>query len=180
MLTLKERIILERNLDFMQFQNLCIVTFCCLITLFAMMYSLPFNQSVLFKIGLLGFSFLFILILFTKKGLLIENKKLSTGIFLFSHLVYKKEINSAFQILSIFKGKLSTNYSYSYHIKEFHNWEPDLNVSVESFTLYLMSENHREKIKIITLTKRDKSKEALDFITKNTSFKYEVFNPTFN
>lgn len=177
---MKERIILERNLDFRQFQNLCILTFCCLITLFAMMYSLPFNQSVLSKLGLLGCSCLFILVLFTKKGLMFENNKLFTGIFLFTHLVYKKEIKSAFQILSVFRGKLSTNYSYSYHIREFHNWEPDLNVSVESFTLYLLSQNHREKIKIITLTKRDKTKEALDFITKNTSFKYEVFNPTFN
>ncbi|WP_367752840.1 hypothetical protein [Flavobacterium sp. WC2430] len=175
-----QRIILERNLDFKQFQNLFILTFSCLITLFAMLYSLRSNEFVYIKLGLFAFSLIFILVMFTKKGLVVKKNELYNGVFLFEKLTYKKAIKSDFKIVTVFKGRLSTNYNYSYDIKEFHNWEPDLNATVVSFTLNLLNQNHTKKIKVITLTKVDKTKIAVDFILANTSLKFEIFNPVFN
>jgi hypothetical protein len=177
---MQERIILENNLDFRQFQNLFILTFSCVITFFAMLYSLKFNEFVHIKLILFGLSLIFILLLFTKKGLLVEKNELYRGVFLFGNLIFKKIITSDFKIISVFKGKLSTNYNYSYDIQEFHNWEPDLNYSVECFTLNLLNQNHTKKIKVIRLTKADKAKEAIDFVVRTTSLKYEIFNPIFD
>jgi len=78
---------------------------------------------------------------------------------------------SSFYKLTLNKGKLSTNFGYLYHIKEFHNWEPDLNYSVTSFALSMEDENNKKQ-KIMMVTKADKVKLTIDFIIKNTNLSY--------
>lgn len=166
----KMKIILERNLDFKQFQNLTILTFITGMIFLGMINSVDFKSYYKIEIILFFLNLIFITILFTKKGLLIKNQKLYKSIFLFGFGLKKTIIETSdFQQLFIIQGKLSTNYAYSYNIKQFHNWEPDLNHSVASFTLLMIDENNSNKKKILTLTKPDKVKLAIDFITKNTN-----------
>lgn len=164
------KIILERNLDFKQFQNLLILTFITVMMFLGMLNSVDFKSYYLIEIVLFLLNLIFIAILLTQKGLLIENQELYKSIFLFGIELRKTQIEtSEFQQLFIKKGKLSTNYAYSYDIKEFHNWEPDLNHSVTSFTLIMIDKNNTNKKKILTLTKPHKVKLAIDFIIKNTN-----------
>ena len=167
------KLILERNLDFRQFQNLLILTFITVMLLLGMLNSLEFKSYILIELVLIILNILFIAILFTRKGLHLENQKLYVGVFLFG-LILKKTLieTSYFQELKIQKGKLSTNYAYSYDIKEFHNWEPDLNQSVTSFTISMVNENQGQKQKILMLTKAEKAKAAINFIVENTNLKY--------
>lgn len=168
-----KKAVLEKSLDYMQFQNLIILTFCFVITLLAMLYSLDFGSYILIECFLFLFSLLFIAILFTKKGLIIIDENLYSGIFLFGKPIYKKIIPIiGFDCISIVKGKLSTNYAYSYKIDVFHKWEPDLNVSIKSFKICLIEENQKKIKKIITLTDSKKVKIAVDFIIENSTLKY--------
>ena len=169
---MKNEIILEKKLDFRQFQNLIILTFVTFMTFLALTYTEEFEIPVWLKILLGLLTILFITILLTKKGLCIEANKLYVAIFLFGFIVKKQFVDvSSFEKLALNKGKLSTNYAYSYDITEFHNWEPDLNNSVTSFTLSMENQNNKKQ-KIIMLTKSDKVKLAIDFIQRNTKLSY--------
>lgn len=167
------KIILERSIDFRQFQNLIILTFITVMVLLGMINSVDFKSYYLIEALLLFLNIIFIAILFFKKGLYIENQKLYVCMSLIG-LVLKKTLieTSNFKRVSLMKGKLSTNYSYSYDIEEFHNWEPDLNHSVTSFTIFMVNENETNNKKILMLTKLENVKLAIDFITKNTNLKY--------
>lgn len=171
------QIILQKNLDFKQLQNLFILIFCCLLTFLGMITSTAFIDFIYIKISLFLFIVIFILILLIKKGLVVESNNLYKGIFLFGKLIYKKSIKTDFQIFSLLKGKLSTNYNYSYDIQDFHNWELDLNHSVESFTITLLNETHTEKKQVLVLTNINQAKSAIDFIIKNTKLRYEKYSP---
>ncbi|MBF4516339.1 hypothetical protein IRZ71_08295 [Flavobacterium sp. ANB] len=167
------KIILERSLDFRQFQNLIILTFITGMVFLGMLNSVDFKSYYIIETILLILNIIFIAILFFKKGLLIENQKLYNAIFLFGFCLRKKlNETSEFQQISIMQGKLSTNYGYSYDIKEFHNWEPELNHSISSFTIFMVDERKSNKKKILRLAKPEKVKLAIDFITKNTDLKF--------
>ncbi|WP_264538518.1 hypothetical protein [Flavobacterium sp. N1736] len=164
------KIILEKKLDFKQFQNLIILTFITVMVFLGMLNSVDFKSYYTIEIILLVLNFIFIAILCTKKGLSIENKRLYNTIFLFGFRLRKTLIETSnFQHVSIRQGKLSTNYAYSYNTKESRNWEPDLNYSITSFTLLMIDENKGNGKKMLTLTKADKVKLAIDFIIKSTN-----------
>ena len=171
-------LILQRNLDFKQLQNLFILTFCFLLTLLGMLTSTAPDDFIYIKIPLFLLIAVFILLLLTRKGLVVENKTLYKGVFLFEKLLFTTIIESDFKIITLLKGKLSTNYGYSYDIKEFHNWEPDLNHSVESFTITLLNESYTQRKRVLILTDINHAKRALDFILKNTDLKYEKYSPS--
>ena len=171
------KIILERNLDFKQFQNLIILNFVGVMVFLAMLNSLPLIEFAFLKFILFVFIVIFTLLLFTRKGLAIEQCKLYKAVFLFGKLIFKKEVSTNFKSFTLFNGRLSTNYNYSYEIKDFHNWEPNLNVSMPCYSLNILSEDHRKRLNILTLTKMEKAKEAVDFVVKNTSLKYEKYSP---
>jgi hypothetical protein len=164
------KIILERNLDFRQFQNLIILIFITGMIFLGMLNSVDFKNYYIIELILLFLNIILIVILVTKKGLFVENQKLYKAIFLLGFRLKKTLIDTAdFQQVSIIKGKLSTNYTYSYDIKELHNWEPDLNYSVTSFTICMVNKISSHKMKIIRLAKPEKVKLAIDFILKNTN-----------
>jgi hypothetical protein len=142
-----------------------------------MLNSIPMFELLLLKSILFILIVIFVLILFTKKGLIIEQNKLHKGVFLFETLILKKPISTDFKSFSLLNGKLSTNYNYSYDIGEFHNWEPDLNVSIQCYTLNLLSQDHKKRVNFLTLTNIEKAKEAVNFVVKNTSIKYEKYSP---
>jgi len=171
------RIILERNLDFRQFQNLIILSFIVIMVFLAMLNSLPLIKFALVKSILFVLLVIFALLLFTRKGLSIKQSKLYKAVFLFGKLIFKKEVPTNFKSFTLFTGRLSTDYNYSYEITDFHNWEPNLNVSMPCYSLNILSEDHRKRLNILTLTKMQKAKEAVDFILKNTSLKYEKYSP---
>ncbi|MDA6070029.1 hypothetical protein NJT12_10410 [Flavobacterium sp. AC] len=167
------KIILERNLDFKQFQNLIALTFVTGMMFLGMVNSVDFKSYYSFEIILFFLTAIFISILFTKKGLFIENHKLYNVVFLFGFKLRKTLIEiSDFQQLFVTQGNLSTNYAYTYNIKALRNWEPDLNYSIRCFNIFTADENKTNKKKILTLTKPEKVKLAIDFIVKNTKLNY--------
>lgn len=164
------KIILESNLDFKQFQNLIILTFITVMIFLGMLNSVDFKSYYFIEIALFLLNLILITILLTQKGLLIENQNLYKSVFLFGFGLRKTQIlTSEFQQLFIKQGKLSTHYAYSNDIKKFRNWQPDLNHSVTSYTLVMIDKNNTNKKKILTLTKPEKVKLAIDFIIKNTN-----------
>jgi hypothetical protein len=167
------KLILEKKLDFRQYQNLIILIFITVMLTIGMINSKEVVTYILFISVLVFLNILFFAILFTKKGLYVENKKLYLSVFLFGRILKKSLIETLnFQELTLQKGKLSTNYNYSYDIKEFHNWEPDLNHSVTSFTISMINVNQEKKQKILMLTKFENVKSAIHFIVENTNLKY--------
>ena len=167
------KLILESPLDFRQFQNLIILTFVTMMILLGIMNSADFNSYMIIESVLIALNIMFFAILLTKKGMFVENGNLFIGIFLLG-LTLKKTLVSTenFKEIILQKGKLSTNYAYSHDIKDFHNWEPNLNHSESIFTIYMIGENETQKVKILTLTKSEKIKLAIKFITENTNLYY--------
>lgn len=166
------KIILEKSLDFMQFQNLFILTFCFVITLLAMINSLEIGEYLFIQISLFILSLIFIGILFTKKGLYKDYKNLYSAIFLFGFILSKRIIQtSGFQKIDVLKGRLSTNYNYSNNLRTLHHWEADLNVSQNIFNVCLVNENNFSSEKIIRLTKPKNVTTAVNFIIENTNLK---------
>ncbi|TDW49102.1 hypothetical protein EV144_103628 [Flavobacterium sp. 270] len=167
------KIILEKNLDFRQFQNLIILIFCCVMVLLGMLNSLELRDYIFMKSFLFLFTIVLFAILFSKKGMYVRDNNLYIAVFLFGFLLKKKLIiTSQYQKVSVIKGKLSTNYNYSSKIEIFHNWEPDLNYSVDYFSIIMINEDLNSGKKIISITKSKKVKIAIDFILKNTNLKY--------
>jgi len=166
------KIILEKSLDFRQFQNLIILTFITVMILLGMLNSVDYKAYYIIETILFFLNIIFIAILFIKQGLITYNQKLFIGVFLFGFVLRKKLVETSnFQQLSLSKGKLSTNYAYSNDIQDFHFWEPDLNYSETSFTIFMVDEKKTHKKKILMLTKPEKVKSAIDFISKNTNLK---------
>lgn len=161
----------------MQFQNLIILNFVAVIFFLALLSSLPLTEFALIKLILFVLIVIFSLFLFTKKGLAVEQKQLYKAVYLFGKLIFKKEVPNNFKSFTLFNGRLSTNYNYSYEITNLHNWEPNLNVTMPCYSINILSEDHRKRLNILTLTKIEKAKEAVDFIVKNTSLKYKKYNP---
>ncbi len=131
------------------------------------------NEFVFIKITLFFLLLFFILFLLTKKGLFVEKHQIYKGIFLFDKLLFKSLITSESGKITLVPGNLSTNYNYSFDIKEFHNWEPDLNHSIKIYTLFLVNDSDSAKRRIIAVRKLSQAKEAIEFLTKNTTLKLE-------
>nr|WP_315173681.1 hypothetical protein [uncultured Flavobacterium sp.] len=165
--------ILEKSLDFRQFQNLIILTFITLMVFFGMLNSVDYKSYYIIEWILFFLNVMFIAILFLKKGLIIYNEKLYGAVFLFGFVLRKKLIETSnFHQLILSSGKVSTNYAYSNASIDFHHWEPDLNHSETSFTIFMIDDKQLNKKKIFLLTKAEKVKLAIDFISKNTNLKY--------
>lgn len=168
---MKKTIILEKSLDFRQFQNLIIFTFFTSMVFLGLTYSDAFEIPLAVKITLGLLTVLCIAILFTKKGLVLEANTLYSGIFLFGFILKKKIVaTSNYLKLGLYKGKHSTNYAYTNQITILSKWEPNLNHSEDSYTLVM--ENEDRKHKIIMLTKAEKAKLAIDFVIEHTNLVY--------
>ena len=89
------KLILERNLDFKQFQNLIILTFVTIMILLGMLNSAQFKTHVFLEFILIFLNVLFITILFTKKGLCVKDRKLYVAVFLFGSIIKKSFVNTS-------------------------------------------------------------------------------------
>lgn len=159
-------------MDFRQFQNLIILTFITLMVFLGMLNSVDYKSYYIIEWILFFLNVIFIAILFLKKGLIIYNEKLYEAAFLFGFVLRKKLIETSnFKQLILSSGKRSTNYAYSNISTDFHHWEPDLNYSETSSTIVMIDEKQLNKKKILLLTKAEKVKLAIDFISKNTNLK---------
>ena len=166
------KIILEKSLQFNQFQNLIILTISLLVVLLGFVIVEDYNSFIAIKFFLFFLITICSLILMIKKGLCMENQKLYFAIFLFGLPLRKKGI--AFfddYKISINHGRLTTNYGYVPIEKKAGNWEPNLNVSVKCYSIILFDKLESKKKEIITLTNYEKTILAVDFILKNTIIK---------
>jgi hypothetical protein len=157
----------------MQFQNLLILTISCFIIWLGLLNSTSLDEFIFLKITLFVLILFFAILLLTKKGLFVDKHKIYKGVFLFDILLFKTLITSESVKIILVPGSLSTNYNYSFDIKEFHNWEPDLNHSIKIYTLFLVNDSDSAKRTIIAVRKLSQAKEAIEFLTKNTALKLE-------
>lgn len=168
------KIILERNLDFRQFQNLIILIFCSIMILLGMLNSTDFGEFILMELILFFLIILFLAILFTNKGLYVQNQNFYSVIFLFGFVLKKKlHLVTEYDRLYLTRGKLSTNYNYSQAIEELHNWEPNLNISENCFSIIIINEKFSIRERILKLTKEEKVNVAINFIVENTNLMYK-------
>ena len=174
-------IILERNLDFHQFKNVFILNFMCAFVLLMLMKVEPNLIINLLKL-IFGIAVVVcVCLIILKKGIVIENKLIHIGYYLFGLKIFKQKVETEnMKIITLFKFIKSTNYNYEKrHPSNVTRWEPNLNYQSNSFQLFLLNENHTEKKKILSLVKEQNSNKAIEFITKNTNLRMEIYNPNF-
>lgn len=164
-------IILERALDFQQFQNMLIFIFCVSAIVLGFMFNTPLQAHIGFKVAFVVLDILLFTLLFLKKGLVATNQNLYTATFLFGQLLHKKKVtfpeNATLQISN---GKLGTNYAYTYKRLDIHfGWEPDVNVSNACYFLSYYQEIPKKRGDILWLLQPEKVKSAATFILENTT-----------
>ena len=174
-------IILERNLDFHQFKNVFICNFICVFVFIMLMKVEPDLIMNLLKLVFEIAVVICVCLMILKKGILIENKFIYIGYYLFGLKIFKQKLETEnMQIITLLKFIKSTNYNYEKrHPSNVTRWEPNLNYQSNSFQIFLLNENHTKKKKLLNLVKKENSDKAIEFITKNTNLKIEIYNPNF-
>ena len=174
-------IILERNLDFHQFKNVFILNFIC-VFVFLMLMKIEPDLIMNFLKLIFGIAVVVcVCLMILKKGIVIENKVIHISYYLFGLKIFKQKVETEnMKIITLFKFIKSTNYNYAKrHPSNVTRWEPNLNYQSNSFQIFLLDENHTEKKKVLSLVKEQNSNKAIEFITKNTDLKIEIYNPNF-
>ena len=174
-------IILELNLDFHQFKNVFILNFMCVFVFLMLMKVEPDLIMNILKL-ICGIAVVVcVCLMILKKGIVIENKLIHIGYYLFGLKIFKQKVETDnMKIITLFKFIKSTNYNYEKrHPSNVTRWEPNLNYQSNSFQIFLLNENHTEKKKVLSVVKEQNSNKAIEFITKNTDLKIEIYNPNF-
>ena len=174
-------IILERNLDFHQFKNVFILNFICVFGFLMLMKFEP-DLTMNFLKLIIGIAVVVcVCFMILKKGIVIENKLIHIGYYLFGLKIFKQKVEAEnMKIITLLKFIKSTNYNYEKrHPSNVTRWEPNLNYQSNSFQIFLLNENHTKKKKVLSLVNEQNSNKAIEFIKKNTNLKIEIYNPNF-
>lgn len=116
--------------------------------------------------------------LFTKKGVLIDKKKLFKAQYLFSKVIYRKEIAldniSDISILK-FRGKVVNN---DFSFKPMSGLLKG-DYSIERDEIYLLNKTHTIKIFVIHTENNELSKKAVEIIKDELNLDFKLYNPRF-
>ena len=165
---------LEPNLTFQQKIHVGIFIFLGLALIIALLAT-NFDASKLLylAIALLVTSF-FLVVFFSKNGLVYDGENIYTGVFIGQTLLLKNRINlSDKSACSILKFRKSQRYSF------FTAARPDLAHEFNAFDIYLLNDRHTKKSRILSLKKESNSKMAIQFLEDNTDLKYQIYSPNF-
>jgi hypothetical protein len=165
---------LEPNLTFQQKIHIAIFIFFGLAIITALLGTTVDASKLLFlALAVLVTSF-FIVVFFSKNGLVHEGDKIYTGVFIGQILLLKNRINlTDKRACSILKFRKSQKYSF------FTAARPDLAHEFNAFDIYLLNDRHTKKSRILSLKKESNSKIAVQFLVDNTHLKHEVYSPNF-
>jgi len=173
------KIILERNLDFNQFKNVFILNFVCASVLLMLYVAEPIALFGGLKLLIGVLVLLLISLMFLKKGLVVDDRNLFIGYFLFGLSVFKRMANrDHMKIVAVLTFKNGPNYNYT-RWPNFAKWEPNLEYTTSSFQVFFLNENHTEKEHIVSLLKKENSERAIEFLLKNMNVRLEVYIPSF-
>lgn len=149
---------------------------------FLMTLCLPFviivkSYGMIQVLGVLFFSlilFVGISIFFIKKGIIKDGNGLQIGYFSWRKLIYTEPI-------SLMNMQVVTLLNFRKKRREFHTdvTSPDFSVSSNSFEIYLLNNKHTVKRKVIVLNSEDKANAAMDFLSKHSKLRHEIYSPDF-
>ncbi len=118
--------------------------------------------------------FVFFAFIFSKKGLIIEDKRLFNGYFFLNYLLIKRNIDlsdkSAVSILRLRKSQNLPSVGIVY---------PSSSHSFYRFEVYLLNIKHTIKKELINFKKEKNAEKTIDFLTNNLNLKFEKYNPRF-
>ncbi len=116
-----------------------------------------------------------IIFTFSKKGLIISNKKLFRGFYFMNILIFKRKIDTENKpVITILKFR-NANKKYSSAMLN-----PDIDLKFNIFQLNLLNEKHTQKHPLLWLKDGKNAEKAVDFITKNFKIKHEIYCPNFD
>ncbi len=110
-----------------------------------------------------------------KKGMVMDNQGIYVGYFSWNKLIFKDPITllniSAVSILKFKRRQRGAYLSVA---------NPEFSVSFNTFEIYMLNEKHTTKNKILTLRNEEKAKQTIEFITRNSNLKHEIYSPDFS
>ncbi|UAB82258.1 hypothetical protein INR76_05720 [Marixanthomonas sp. SCSIO 43207] len=136
-------------------------------------YKSGFTQ-VLFLFGLLIWLFLAISFIFVKKGLVKTDSGIHFGYFCWGRYVGKdknKYLDRPTVTILKFKKRQKLAFISAAN--------PDFSSSFNSFDIYLLNKKHTKKDKLIGLKNISRANSAIEFMTKNSDLKFELYSPDF-
>lgn len=130
--------------------------------------------QILFLFGLLVWLFFAISFIFIKKGLIKSDNGIHFGYFCWG-LYVGKDKNKYLDrpIVTVLKFKKRQKLAFVSAAN------PDFSSSFNAFDVYLLNEKHTEKDKLIGLNTISRANSAIEFITKNSNLKFELYSPDF-
>ncbi len=159
----------ERWLDFMQFRNLLILNFVTFMLLLGMIGTHDYRSYHKTQLFLLVLNLVFAVFLCLKKGIFVHQNQLYEGLFLFGFpLESARVITSALPYLLPVQGTLSTHYQYTPNSHRYRDWEPNLDISQKSFTLFLTNADRSRTELLIRYTNEKRAQQAIELIVRNT------------
>jgi|GEM_PF-1730989 len=165
----KDQPVFERWLDFMQFRNLLLLTFVTSMLFLGMIGTEEYRSYHTAQILLFVLNLVFIVLLCLKKGIFVHRNQVYEGLFLFGFALESAQvITFSLPFLLPVQGTLSTNYPYTRDSWAYRDWEPDLNISQKSFSLFLTNADRSRTELLIRYTNEKRVQQAIDLILKNT------------
>jgi len=169
-----KKLILEYKYSGHQKLNLIIFAFLNFSLLLFFFNQIPKTQGFTGFI-IFGTTFTILVIqIVSKRGFLIKDNKLYCALFFFGNSIFKKKMDlnnkPAFSILRFNKKQKFAFVSIA---------KPDMVYNYKSFDIYLLNQNHTKRWFVLSLKKEINSKKTIDFLTTNTSLKFEKFSPNF-
>ena len=167
---MKKKIILENNFDTKQKSML--FGFIALPAI--VLIRLPSVFYVCFFPITLIIAAFYLIIVFLKKGLTVDNENLFLAYFLFDTTIYKKKINlNTKKIFTIFRNKvIQQNNSVSIG-------NSDINYKFLSVEFVLLNKKHSKKKTIIKITMPELEDKLKTFLEENTQLKFEIYSPNY-
>ena len=119
--------------------------------------------------------FLAVSVFVMKKGLVIDNQGINVGYFSWGKLILKDPITTLnVSAVSLLKFKRRERGAYMSIAN------PEFSTSFNTFEIYLLNKKHTIKNKIITLRREENAISTIEFITRNSDFKHEIYSPDFS
>ena len=164
--------IIERNFSTDLIYKLSIIMFVCIVIMLGIFNVEISTVSITIQLSLLMIAVISVLLIFTSKGFYMNEGKIYKAWFLFGRMLKKAltEVNKH-KIISVLGYNKRDQYNSS------TPWEPDLSYNSKSFDLYLLDENHHNKILLMSFKTAEKANEVIKFLVENSDFTYQKYSP---
>jgi hypothetical protein len=119
-------------------------------------------------------SFVLLMLLLAKKGVLIIKNKIYKTQYIFGKILSKKEIE-LMDITDISILKYSGRQKYNF----FSAAKPDLSYTIENNKIYLLNERHTIKNFIISTENKELAEKTVEIIKNHFNLNFKLYSPRF-